>query len=264
MGKIVFSDIDGTLLKNDHTMSKTTHDGITSLMANGVPFVIVTSRHPGGVYPILKKCDIKIPFITYGGGLAMDENHQVIFSKGLTKSEASDVITFLKNKKYDCDANIYSYDEWVCENIDSYRVKHEESIVECICQKGGLDDIHSDTVHKILVMCEEKDTKEIAKSLENNFPNLEVIISWATLIEVNPKGINKAFGIQNMIDRLGYHQEDTIAFGDNYNDLSMLEYVKYPFLMDNAPSGMKERIKTLTSSNEDDGVIKGLQKMGLL
>lgn len=58
--------------------------------------------------------------------------------------------------------------------------------------------------------------------------------------------------------------EKAIAFGDNYNDVEMLETVGAPFLMGNAPEELKTRFTNITDTNNQDGIYKGLLKAGLL
>ena len=58
--------------------------------------------------------------------------------------------------------------------------------------------------------------------------------------------------------------EDTIAFGDHYNDLEMLETVALPFLMGNAPEELKERFENVTASNNDEGIYKALLRLGII
>jgi len=54
------------------------------------------------------------------------------------------------------------------------------------------------------------------------------------------------------------------AFGDNFNDVEMLEVVAFPFLMENAPAELKRRFTNITDSNNDEGIYKALVKMGAI
>ena len=71
--KIVFSDIDGTFLTNDHRVTKETEQAVKSLLNKNIPFVLVSARMPEAIYPITKKIGITIPIISYSGGLVLTE-----------------------------------------------------------------------------------------------------------------------------------------------------------------------------------------------
>ena len=75
---IVFSDIDGTLLSSDLTITPQTLRAIRQLQARQIPFVIISARSPSGIYPILTAHGFNCPIVAYSGALALDENRQVL------------------------------------------------------------------------------------------------------------------------------------------------------------------------------------------
>jgi hydroxymethylpyrimidine pyrophosphatase-like HAD family hydrolase len=78
------------------------------------------------------------------------------------------------------------------------------------------------------------------------------------------KGISKGKSIEFLCDKWDINKENTVAFGDHYNDVEMLQTVGTPFLMENAPAELKEIITSITSSNEADGIYNGLKQIGLI
>ena len=71
MYQVVFSDVDGTLLNDQHCITPLTLLAIEKIQKQGIPFVIVSARSPSGIYPILKENNFTCPIICYGGGLIL-------------------------------------------------------------------------------------------------------------------------------------------------------------------------------------------------
>ena len=84
------------------------------------------------------------------------------------------------------------------------------------------------------------------------------------VIELVPKGYNKAVGIEKMLEYLGIDRKNTYAFGDSNNDIEMLDYVEYGVAMGNAYPEILERAKYSTKSIYEDGIYYGLKEFGLL
>ena len=249
MKTIVFSDIDGTLLHSDHQMSVATKEAILSLQAKDIPFVIVSARSPSGIYPILKKNDFTCAIIAYSGGLILNEAHEVIASQGFSASQAKAMIGFMHQQGFDLTANIYSGDDWIVEKRDE-RVLREEQIVEAKARVASFDNPDY--------------TNDIEKALKERFKDVVISKSSDILIEINALGITKAHAVEVLCDYYHCPIDQAIAFGDNYNDLSMLEAVGHPYLMANAPQALLEKLPTHTLSNDDDGLVYALKQLQLI
>jgi hydroxymethylpyrimidine pyrophosphatase-like HAD family hydrolase len=85
-----------------------------------------------------------------------------------------------------------------------------------------------------------------------------------SLIELLPKGISKATGIEVLINKLGIPRENTYAFGDSCNDFEMLQYVAFGVAVGNADPKLKEHVKIHTSDIFNMGISKGLKELGLI
>ena len=76
--KIIFSDIDGTLLNNENQVPEETIEELRRLDSQGVPFVLVSARMPKGMRPIREELGIHAPMVCYSGGLVLDPDDQEI------------------------------------------------------------------------------------------------------------------------------------------------------------------------------------------
>ncbi len=263
--KIVFCDVDGTLLNSNHRMLKGTIKSINSLREQGIHFVIVTARGPSGIYPILRRYNFKCKMICYSGALILDEADKVLFSEGISKRNAKSVIDYLEGENLDCTWNVYSKDDWLVKDKKDSRVINEENIVEASATLGTVDDLKDDTdIGKILCMCNPKATDDIEQKLKKKFKELSIVRSSDILIEIMARGVTKGSSIKTLCDILNLSTGEAIAFGDYYNDVDMLKIVGKPFLMGNAPEELKISDFTLTSDNNSEGIYKALKELKMV
>lgn len=259
--KAVFSDVDGTLVDDHHQMLASTKLAIENLQAKGVRFVIVSARSPSGIYPIQRKNSIKCPIISYSGALILDENRQVIYEQGMSKSTTEKIIKYVEKKRFDLTWNLYSFDEWISQNKSDARVINEENAVEAESKEGTINSFsENQVVHKILCMCNPEKIIEIEKCIANEFPDCMVVKSSATLLEIMNNGINKANAVSFLCKMWNINLCDVMAFGDNFNDCEMLDVVGHGILMGNAPIEIKKRFNEITADNNSDGISIALKK----
>lgn len=264
MNYTVFSDIDGTLLNSKHRISLKTEIAIKKLEEKAIPFVIVSARSPSGIYPILNRYQLHCPIISYSGALILNANHDVLYHKGIEKDEARKILQYIEERQFDLSWCLYSFDEWVVKSRNDPRIMREENIVEATSIEGTIESISSSIVHKILCICNPDKILEIEEDLKKQFPQFSIVKSSPILLEIMQTGITKATAIQEFCKIENYSLEDTIAFGDNYNDVEMLNEVHYGFLMGNAPSELKKKFSLITLDHNHDGIAAALIKLHII
>ena len=261
--EIVFSDVDGTLLNSEHKMLDGTKYAIQKLQEKDIPFVIISARSPSGIYPILEENGFSCPTICYSGALILDENKNTVYSTGFSKETAENVINFIEEERFDCCWNLYFGDNWIVRDKKDERVICEENIVHTEAVEGTIDLVPDNAeVEKILCICNPEKTIEIENKIKKQFPMLSVVKSFHTMIEIMQTGITKGSAVLELCRLWNINPDKAVAFGDNFNDADMLDVVGFPFLMENAPDELKQRFKTITDSNNDEGIYKALVKIG--
>ena len=261
---IVFSDIDGTMLDSSHQVTPATQRAIRELAERDTPFVIVTARGITGTYPLLERCHIACPVVTYSGGVIMDENRNVIHHHGLSRAEAQEVTDFIGERGLDLTWSAFSFEDWVTPDRSDPRMVEEERIVMAQAREGSVSSIERDEVQKIQGLCDADQADQIEGELKRRFPELSIARSSDTDIEIMRKGSTKAQAVRTLCKLWDVDPADAIAFGDNYNDLPMLEAVGHGYLMANAPVELRERARLLAPSNDEDGVCQVLRELGLI
>lgn len=262
MKRIVFCDIDGTLLDSGHQMTPLTRKAIHTLQEKEIMFVIISARSPSGIYPILKENDFQCPIIAYSGALLLDEKRQVLFHKGMKKNVAKQIIQFAEEKQCDMSWCVYAMDDWIVKNKADERIRKEERIVKAEARQASIEEVCGEEINKILCICNPEAILHIEEQLKNNFPSLSIAKSSDSLLEVMEKGITKAGAIKKVCRLWNIPLQNTVAFGDNYNDVEMLETAGTGFLMGNAPEELKKRFYRHTKDNDHDGIYYGLRELG--
>ena len=266
MVKIVFSDIDGTFLTDDKRVTARTEQAVKQLLAKGIPFVLVSARMPEAIYPITDAMGIRIPLISYSGALVLTESGDELYSLKMEQDETASFLAAAAQDFPQAAVNYYTGHHWYVEDASDPRVVNEMKITGAVAEERHFSDCLAEGIcpHKILMMMEPADCERAERELKAAFPRLNVVRSSATLLEVMDASVTKASGIEHMLQHFRLTPQESLSFGDNYNDLEMLRYTGTSVAMGNAPQTVKEAAGEVTRSNEEDGIYDYLVRSQLI
>lgn len=252
----IFSDIDGTLLNSNHQITQKTKNKIKQLKNNNIPFVLVSARMPKGMRFLQKELEIHDPMICYSGGLVLVDNKK-IFSQTI-KQDVHQLLSFLNKQSQIC-TTIYFDDCWMVYDVNDPWVKQECQITSIVPKCIDLKQIKE--VHKVLCMGENQAIDHLQKQLKLLFPSLNIYKSKSTYLEIMDGSVSKSQAIKKLCEYVHIPLENTVSFGDNYNDIDMLKTTKWGFLMKNAPIEILDKITCHTLSNDEDGIVYALDHL---
>lgn len=261
--KLIFSDIDGTLINDELKVTPRTRDAIRQQIIKGNVFIPASARLPKGITTAVGQILTVFPMIAYNGALALDETRRALITRFFDAKKAAAICRYVDEQNNGSAWNIYSGYVWYCAKEKSPLVKHEEEIVDVKAAPTTVDQIEKlQGVHKALIMGKSEELDRMQKELTEKFPDLSFVRSSRTLLEVVLKGVSKASAVKILAEEYKVQLKDCIAFGDNYNDEEMLEEVGHPVLMGNAPAELKEKIGLdhVTLDNNHDGIAEALAK----
>lgn len=260
----IFSDIDGTFLTSEHRVSLKTHETIRSAMQRGIKFTLISARNPLCIQPILDRIHLSCNIIGCNGALIMDENHNLLYEKGLSIPEVTELLNFIEQAGFDLAWNLYTATDWFVKDRTDSRIIWQENVVEVSATEATPEQLPSDTViAKILCICDSKKVPMIELALQRRFPTYSIVKSAPHLLEITAGGINKAQALRHFCELKHIAPEHTLAFGDNYNDVEMLQTAGRGVLMANAPEDLKEKGFPITTDNDHDGIAFYLQNIFL-
>jgi hypothetical protein len=263
MCRIIFSDIDGTLLNSEQRISGNTKKKIKELEKRGIPFVLTSSRLEGGVFPVLDEMGIKAPAISYSGALVHDANRRIIRSLEIPAEEGQKIHDFIVNTDKSICCCVYSHDLWLTDDKRNKWLMEEEKITGLSAVQGKISDFVGYTgVHKLLCMGNRENIDRLAVALRHAFPNVCVCRSKNTYLEINHPLATKANAMRFLCDFMGISLGQTAAFGDGEVDLEMLQLAGKGFAMRNAPDKVRRGAEYIAETNDDEGVLKAIINMG--
>ncbi len=265
MYRIVFSDIDGTLLNSRHEVTEATARELRRLADRGIPFVLVSARPPQAILPIQNRIGLRAPMVCYSGALVLDGDGTPLESHPIPVETARQVNAFMKERHPAICCNLYAGSLWTVEDDRCEMVREEERITGLKArqlQEAGLaDGLFDQTgVHKFLMMGQPEETRRAQEDLRNRFPALSIACSNACYLEVMGAGVKKSVGMDAVCRHFGYDRAQAVAFGDGFNDIDMLQAAGRGYAMANAPEEVRQCTTFQAEDNDHDGLAKALRE----
>lgn len=256
--RAIYSDIDGTLLNRAHRMSPRTLAITQRLAQAGIPIILVSARPPLAITPFTDAIGGKQPLIAFNGALILDGDLNELYSVTLDDADLNRLETLLENDPAITSINYYQGMHWYSPDPDNFWTVQEGDITGLRATKRPAN---LTNVHKILVMGDAPVIRALQERLKPQFPHLEIHRSKDEYLEIVNKRATKAQAIAYMGERLGVPAAESVAFGDNYNDLDMLRYAGYSVAMGNAPDDIKAECSIVTAPNDEDGLAQVLERL---
>lgn len=261
--KMIASDMDGTLLKDHHDITPRTKKALLKAKENGAIIVIATGRP----FQTVKKYVKEHPYIDYfivnnGAAIYDTQKKGYIIEHPLDHVALIELIDVVKayTPHYELHSEhaIYVHGDLrkrFFERMSSKLEGYEPHIVSFDHVKM----IKDVSVTKLLMIEEDQEKYDILKAKMKSFQAYEVIQSQVAYIDVNGLGISKGQAIKELSAQLNIPLEDIIAFGDQENDLSMIQSVGFGVAMENAVQVVKEHASYITEHADEDGVAKAIE-----
>lgn len=276
--KAVFFDIDGTLLTDGRTVSRSTIVAINALKKQGILLGIATGRDPQFLLPYMSSLGLDVA-IAYNGQYIFSRD-DVFFSQALNKTEVKALVSYASEQgkalsfgtargiegsrliRIGTGKSIYR----LTRLVPSSWARTINFIVNRMIRKLKskntitMEEIPQQPVYQMILLVTERETEWLIK----RFPNLSFTRSSPYAADVITKGNSKFQAIKRVGERYHFSAEEVMVFGDSNNDLEMLEGVGYAVAMGNATAAAKNAATYVTDSNNHDGIYKALSYFGLV
>ncbi|MBS6599948.1 MAG: HAD family hydrolase [Clostridium sp.] len=258
MIKLIATDMDGTLLDEKGNLPKDFFHVFHRLKENGVKFVVASGRPYYTLYDNFKPISDELYYICDNGSYVAEENKKPQVSI-IDKDKIREIIKACEK--------IPNITIILCGIKGAYHMGCEDNFLEEIdkyyIKKYVVDDLNNieDDIFKVTVC-------DLNISAENSYPilnelfgeELKVVVSGKLWVDINNKGVNKGYALEKIQKDENISFEETMVFGDFYNDIEMLEKAYYSFVMKNANEDMKKYGNFIAESNSENGVIKAIEK----
>ncbi|MDG4655773.1 Cof-type HAD-IIB family hydrolase [Ectobacillus antri] len=254
--KIVFFDIDGTLLDHDKRIPASTKKAVKQLQENGVHVAIATGRAPFMFEDIRKELNIH-NYVSFNGQYVVFED-EVIYKNPLPGDKLHEFTQFANEINMPL---VYLNEKEMKANVPDHPFVSESM--------GSLffdyplyepNFYQNQEIYQTLLFCEAGKEQQFI----HDYPQFHFIRWHAYSMDIIPNGGSKAKGIERFIERLGFKHDQVYAFGDGLNDIEMISEVGTGIVMGNGHEKLKQVGKYVTKDVGQDGILHGLQWAGLL
>ena len=280
MIKLIASDMDGTLLNNNHDIDKETVEAIRKAEEAGIIFAISTGREYESVKPILDKHNIKAQCILSNGAEYRDEEGNILDKVNINEESAKRVIDILE--KNNLSARIFTNKgvfttstreealKEVMYRTMSFNPDLTEDEAREISENLGffiglqyIEDINKFfeegiEIRKFVAFNKDIDLIDKMKKVISEIEGLSISSSFIDNIEITDINAQKGIILEQVAVKMGIDREEVMILGDSFNDYSMFEIFEETVAMENAIPEVKAVAKYITDTNDNLGVAKAI------
>ncbi len=256
--RIAVMDLDGTLTNSQKRITEPTKKALSSYMDQGGVVVLASGRPTYGIVPLANELELDKRggyILSFNGGQIIEcQENKIIYQKKLSGEVPGRLARLAR--KYQVGLLTYEGDKIVTEEPENKYVRKEALINSMQVKK--INDFASYVNFSVTkcMMVADGDYLERMEPLvrEELGAEYSVFRSEPFFLEIVPEGIDKARSLQRLLDYLGEDRRSMAAFGDGFNDRSMLKYAGFGVAMGNAQQVVKAEADYTAPSNEEDGV----------
>ncbi|MFF2191451.1 HAD family hydrolase [Streptomyces sp. NPDC058157] len=265
--RLVATDLDGTLLRADDTVSARTRDALARAGAAGAAHIVVTGRSVPWTRPILEALDYRgIAVCGQGAQVFHAGERRLITSVRLGRRSADLALSKIEAEIGPLALAVSrdGLDGAVVATADYHRPGEGEETAHPLPYVPMKDrsDLWAEPLNKVYIQHPELGDDALAAVAQRVVGDLVgVVMAGEGVVELLPRGLTKATGLELAARRLGLVGEDAIAFGDMPNDIPMFGWAGHGVAMENAHGDLKAVADEVTASHEADGIAIVLERL---
>ena len=255
---LIAIDIDGTLVHDNGYLSPRVVSEVQRIRSLGHEVIIATGRSAANAFPVVREVGINQGFAVCSNGavtIELADHHE----RGFKPHE---VITFDPTEILDQLIEHLPDAHFAVEDVDgSYRFHRPfpEYALGDINNETDLHDLKSHPVSRVVVLSPGHDVESFSDVISRvGLQSVSYAIGYTAWLDIAPKGVTKASGLEKQRQQLGIRADQVIVMGDGHNDIPMFDWARdgggLAFAMGQAPEAVKLAATAITSSVEDEGV----------
>lgn len=258
--RLVATDLDGTLLRSDATVSARSRAALAAAAGMGVAHIVVTGRAVPWTRHVLEDLGYT--------GLAVCGQGAQVYDAGagrlLTSVTLDRQVGALALAKIEAEVGTLavaaSRDGLTGEVLVGPGYSYNPELP--VLRIDGADELWAEPINKLYIQHPRLHDDELAQVAADIAGGMvTAIMSGAGIVELLPLGLTKARGLSLAARRLGVTAAETIAFGDMPNDLPMLAWAGHGVAMGNAHPEVRAAADEVTASNDEDGIVHVLERL---
>ncbi|WP_439358431.1 HAD family hydrolase [Bradyrhizobium sp. DASA03007] len=256
---LIVSDVDGTLLTKDKTLTERARSAVQRLHQAGIGFTITSSRPAIGMRFLIEPLALWLPVGPFNGSSIVDPEMRPVEQHLIPAGVAERSLRILR--EFGADAWLFTTDKWLIDNPEGSYVAHEQRTIRAD------PTIVTDFSPYLASACKIVGASADAVGLERCEKAMqEALGSEATAVrsqtyylDITPPGFNKGTFVQAIAKRVGITTEAVATIGDMQNDLAMFRVSGVSIAMGNATDNVKDHATHVTATNEQDGFAEAME-----
>jgi Cof subfamily protein (haloacid dehalogenase superfamily) len=259
---LFFTDIDGTLLNPERTLSSRTIQAVRDVRAAGHHFVLCSSRMPESMRILERLYDgADEPLIAYNGGLVLSRSGQVVHDVPIAPADARLIFEYCEDVNLHAsffageEWHVWADDKWSAREINNTGVQPRSSLSQEYVSSGRVDE---NPPHKVMCMGEPT----LVEELERLLATVRSVVTYRskdTYLEIANADCSKGMGVAAAASELGVDRSECYFFGDNYNDIPAFGTVGTSIAVANGKPSVIDAATVVTARHHDDGVAQYLE-----
>lgn len=278
MQKIIFLDVDGTLVDEHGNIPESAKEAVQKARQNGHLVFLSTGRSKAELFPDI--LDVGFDGIIGAAGGYIELEEDILFHQHVSTEDLTHLVSFFTEHGIDfylesndglyAGGNAKARIAQLIEDLMTSNPEASATIERGLkpfhdAMKEGVDLVRPN-VNKISFLGSSIPLDVIQSEFASRFTVIPstVAVFGANSGELSIPGINKATAIATLLEHLGLERSQTFAYGDGLNDIEMLEYVEIGVAMGNAKPEVKRVADDVTDACEADGLANSFEKYGLI
>jgi len=266
--KAIISDLDGTLLNDRKEVGIKDFEALNKAGENGIVRIIATGRSLFSFKEVIPS-NYPLDYLILAAGAATYDlkKNKVIRSHHIKAEKVNDIIVKLNKLKVDYqirakvpESHKYYYKQFSAKNPDFERLNHHyKEHIDLVSNRLNTED-----AARIICIAQ---SLEIVQVIEQEFKEFSIIRATSPIdhqsvwMEIYPEGVNKGSAVKDLCDSLSIPLKDTIALGNDYNDIHMLDVVGKAYIVSNAPIDLRAKYEVCETNNNNplSGIFNQIQ-----
>lgn len=257
--RLIALDVDGTLINDQFQIMPKTREILIDAYQNGMMIALCTGRGPQSTIPLMEELGVEGPVVVHNGAIILHSRTKEVYGQvGFQIEELRDLIHYCRTIDVHMDVNT-AFDLYVEAVSPEIEALYSEYYVKPLRVHNVLE--LQDEIVKLSILGVEARIPTILADLLDRFPQFHITQSGENYIDVIHPEVSKGEGTAILADKLGIPMAQIIAFGNYYNDLELLAKVGLGIAMENSPDEVKKVAKSVTRSNNDEGIYHALKSI---